>query len=110
MRKEFIKMKKINNFFKENKHIVTAICVITIIIILSITFGFELCKSTQSQQQDYVVYDVIAATDETYILQECDNKEHYIEVDQSEMYGVGETVLVSYSNNEITTIWLYIDC
>lgn len=110
MRKEFIKMKKFNNFLKENKNAIIAICLTIIMIILLITFGFEFSRSTQSQQQEYVTYNVIAAADETYILQECNDKEHYIEVDQSEMYSIGDTVLVSYSNNEITSIWLYVDC
>ena len=102
-------MKKINNFLKEySNNIIIACFIIMFIILLGVTITTLI--NADKQQQDYVVYDVIAATDETYILQECDDKEHYIEVDQSEMYGVGETVLVSYSNNEITTIWLYIDC
>lgn len=109
-------MKKITNFLKENKNAVIAICLTIIMVILLITFGFELCHSVNPQQQDYVAqqdyiaYDVIAAADETYVLQECDDREHYIEVDQSEMYSIGDTVLVSYSNDKITSIWLYVDC
>lgn len=103
-------MKKITNFLKENKNAVIAICLTIIMVILLITFGFELRNSINPQQQDYIAYDVIAAADEIYVLQECNNKEHYIEIDQSEMYGVGDTVLVSYSNDEITSIWLYVDC
>lgn len=101
-------MKKINNFLKEySNNIIIACFIIMFIILLGVTITTLI--NADKQQQDYVAYDVIAATDETYILQECDDKEHYIEVDQSEMYGIGETVLVSYSNNEITSIWLYVD-
>lgn len=102
-------MKKITNFLKEYKNnIIIACFIIMFIILLGVTMTTLI--NADKQQQDYVVYDVIAATDETYILQECDDKEHYIEVDQGEMYGVGDTILVSYSNNEITSIWLYVDC
>ena len=102
-------MKKITNFLKKySSNIIIACFIIMFIILLSITINTVI--NTDKQQQDYVAYDVVAATDETYILQECDDKEHYIEVDQSEIYGVGETVLVLYSNNEITSIWLYVDC
>lgn len=98
-------MKKITNFLKKySSNIIIACFIIMFIILLGITIN------ANKQQQDYVVYDVIAATDETYILQECDDKEHYIEVDQSEMYGVGDTILISYSDDKITSIWLYVDC
>lgn len=104
-------MKKINSFFKKysdkafKTYIVTAIAIAICLVIVLIV---GICN--HNTQQDYVTYDVIAVTDETYILQECDNTEHYIEVDQSEMYSVGDTVLISYSNGEINNIWLYIDC
>ena len=102
-------MKKINNFLKEySNNIIIACFIIMFIILLGVTITTLI--NADKQQQDYVVYDVIAATDETYILQECDNKKHYIEVDQSEMYGVGETVICTYADGQITSIWLYVDC
>lgn len=104
-------MKKFNNLF--NKHLDQIFIIYisaAIITILCITiFAIEsICIS--NTQQEYITYNVVAAADETYILQECDDKEHYIEVDQSEMYGVGDTILVSYSDDKITNIWLYVDC
>lgn len=102
-------MKKIIDFVKKySNNIIVAWIVIILTILLGVTIKAVINVNTQ--QQEYVTYNVVAAADETYILQECDNKEHYIEVDQSEMYGVGDTILVSYSNNEITSIWLYVDC
>lgn len=102
-------MKKITNFLKKySSNIIIACFIIMFIILLSITINTVI--NANRQQQDYVPYDVIAATDETYILQECDDKEHYIEVDQSEMYGVGETVICTYADGQITSVWLYVDC
>ena len=102
-------MKKITNFLKKySSNIIIACFIIMFIILLSITINTVI--NANRQQQDYVAYDVIAATDETYILQECDNKKHYIEVDQSEMYGVGETVICTYADGQITSVWLYVDC
>lgn len=104
-------MKKITNFFNKYIDQIFIVCIssaiITVLCIVIFAIGNIYSLETQ---QNYVAYDVIAATDETYVLQECDSKEHYIEVDQSEMYNIGDTVLVSYSNDEITSIWLYVDC
>lgn len=102
-------MKKIINFLKKySSNIIIACFIIIFTILLGVTITTLI--NADKQQQDYVAYDVIAATDETYILQECDDKEHYIEVDQSEMYGVGETVICAYDDGQITSVWLYVDC
>lgn len=104
-------MKKIIDFLKKySNSIIVAWFVIIFTILLGVTIKAVINTDMQQQEQEYVTYNVIAAADETYILQECDDKEHYIEVDQSKMYGVGDTVLVSYSDDKITNIWLYIDC
>lgn len=104
-------MKKITNFFNKYIDQIFIVCIssaiITVLCIVIFAIGNIYSLETH---QNYVAYDVIAAADETYVLQECDDREHYIEVDQSEMYSVGDIVLVSYSNDEITSIWLYIDC
>lgn len=103
-------MKKITNFFDKYIDQIFIVCIssaiITVLCIVIFAIGNIYSLKTQ---QNYIAYDVIAAADETYVLQECDDREHYIEVDQSEMYNVGDTVLVSYSNDEITSIWLYVD-
>ena len=102
-------MKKIIDFLKKySNNIIITWFVIIFTILLGVTIKTVI--NTDKQQQEYITYNVIAAADETYILQECDDKEHYIEVDQSEIYGVGDTVLVSYSDDKITSIYLYVDC
>lgn len=104
-------MKKFNNLFNKYLDQIFIICIsAAIITILCITIFAIKSICISNTQQEYITYNVVAAADETYILQECDNKKHYIEVDQSEMYGVGDTILVSYSDDKITNIWLYVDC
>ena len=104
-------MKKINNFFNKYANQIFIICISSAIIAVLCIVVFAMGNIYNSEtQQKYVTYNVIAAANETYILQECDDKEHYIEVDQSEMYGVGDTVLASYSDDKITSIYLYVDC
>ena len=104
-------MKKITNFFNKYIDQIFIVCISTalITVLCIVIFALGTIYSLETQQ-NYVAYDVIAAADETYVLQECNDREHYIEVDQSEMYGVGDTILVSYSDDKITNIWLYVDC
>lgn len=104
-------MKKLNNFFNKHADQIFITCILSAIITVLCIVIFAMGSIYNSEtQQEYVTYNVIATADETYILQECNDKEHYIEVDQSEMYSVGDTVLVSYSDEKINSIWLYVDC
>lgn len=104
-------MKKVSKFFEKYSDtmmggclIIAVVALVTIVIISTVTiFNAE-------TQQNFEAYNVIAATDETYVLQDCSDTKHYIEVEQSEMYSVGDTVLVSYTDEKINSIWLYVDC
>lgn len=104
-------MKKVSKFFDKYSDTIIGACLITAVvafITIVIISTVQICNL--KTQQNFEAYDVIAATDETYVLQNCNDTEHYIEVDQSEMYGVGDTVLVSYTDEKINSIWLYINC
>lgn len=92
---------------------------LTLIYVAILTLAIGICGTLTATEiadrkayESYheIVCDVIAENDEFYILQNCDDVNEFIQVDKSEMYGVGETVQVVYVDGQITSICLYVDC
>lgn len=81
--------------------------VVAIVLSVGITYGG---MTIADQQHQMVVYDVIAENDSLYVLQDCEDADHYEIIDKSEMFGVGETVICTYADGQIASVWLYVDC
>lgn len=80
-------------------------------IVIGIGWGCVEYQEQKDKNSNYeIVCDVVAENDEFYILQNCDDANSFIQIDKSEMFGVGETVIVVYVENQITSVWLYVDC
>ena len=110
-------MKK--DLFKNVKiHTMVSVKTVIIAVVISLVLGAVaglvpyIVDEINDKECVEIVYDVIAEneTEGTYILQDNNDTNHYIEVDNSTMYGVGDTVIVVYVDEEITSIWLYVDC
>ncbi len=101
-------MKKINlkNTMVNMTKAIIAV-VVAIILSVGITYGGIAIADQQHQE---VIYDVIAENDIQYMLRDCNDADHYETIAKSEMFGVGETVICMYNGEQITSIWLYVDC
>lgn len=89
------------------------ICIIIVAIALSIGITYDvmtIANHKAEQKYQEVTYDVIAENDTQYVLQDCDDTNHYETIEKSEMFGIGETVICIYVDQQITSIWLYVDC
>lgn len=102
-------MKKIslkNTMVSMTKVIISVVVavVLSVGIVMAITYDYS------GQQRQEVVYDVIAENDTQYVLRDCENADHYETIAKSEMFGIGETVICTYADKQVTSVWLYVDC
>ena len=102
-------MKKVslkNTMVSMTKVIISVVVavVLSVGIVMAITYDYS------DRQRQEVVYDVIAENDTQYVLQDREDADHYETIAKSEMFGVGETVICTYADEQITSVWLYVDC
>lgn len=106
-------MKNLKNTMVSEAKALTFIIIAFLIsaMMVGISWGCVEYQRHKDENANYqIMCDVVAESDEVYILQDCNNADKFIKIDKSEMFGVGETVLVNYVENQITSVWLYVDC
>lgn len=95
--------------------------VIIALFITTLVNGNKMIIEPNTESQEVTMVDecgelveltcqIIAESDTVLIAQNCDDVNEYIELEPNEMLKVGDDVIVCLVDDEVRSVWLYVDC